>query len=203
MINPDLFPYLQVYGVVGSVTCIAFVLNAWIQDRKPNPLADALNLKSRPALTIVRLIKGTAAKLLGTIILVLAWPLVWVSGAMILRDHVLSKIQDERTRFVVKRKHLKSHCQAATVEKNNLIKDPLAAVPALPFGHLNAVWTQFLIKQPTGAELWSFECHYQGPWGHPELRSGYVWLLNKTVTHWVTLDLQRLDAKVDRHLSDL
>jgi len=144
-----------------------------------------------------------AAKLLGTVILVVAWPLVWVSGAMILRDHILSNSHDLRTRFVVKHKHLKSHCQAATVEKNNLIKDPLVAVPSLPFGHLNAVWTQFLAKQPAGAELWSFECQYEDPRGHPELRSGYVWLLDKTVTHWVILDLQRLDAKVDKHLSDL
>lgn len=60
------------------------------------------------------------------------------------------------------------------IETREIVRDPLQAVPDLPFGHLNDVWRQFLEKLPEGCELWSFRSHRETQQREQEYRSGYV-----------------------------
>lgn len=42
------------------------------------------------------------------------------------------------------------------IEAREMITDPLGAVPAVPFGHLNCVWRKFLDGYTESDQLWSF-----------------------------------------------
>ncbi len=203
MIDPDWLPYLQGYGALGAVTCVAFICFAVPRATKSSALLQAISPPPPPKQPLIsRVLKNVFSKMCAVAIMVSLWPLVWTAAAFMLYEKIVEKNRRKNAVFCVKRKHLKELTEIHTVEKNNLIHDPLNSVPNLPFGHLNSVWSQFLARQPQGAQLWSFECSWLGPLGNPELRTGYVWLLDKTIHHWALLDSKRLDANGDAQMTD-
>ena len=76
--------------------------------------------------------------------------------------------------FAVKRADLLENLTVAQIEARERVQDPLAAVPDLPFGHLNAAWKVFLAGCHPGDKLWSFSASWTGDWGDEEQREGYV-----------------------------
>jgi hypothetical protein len=127
--------------------------------------------------------------LLGFVLLIIVWPFAWFVGFMSVWEHYRNKVKDKAAVFSVKRKHLKSLCQLTEVEQNSLIHDPLGAVPALPFGHLHAVWSAFVQKKLDDAQLWSFDFVWEDRYGRKDRRSGYAWLQDREVTEWVVLSM--------------
>jgi len=88
----------------------------------------------------------------------------------------------DKSKFSVKCEHLQEHMTVPEIERCEVITDPLNAVPALPFGHLNSAWQTFLSDHANPAwkafingrlELWSFSARRQTQCGE-ELQSGYV-----------------------------
>lgn len=75
--------------------------------------------------------------------------------------------------FEIQRKNLLEKLTVKEIEEREIVRDPLGAVPVLPFGHLNKGWRKFLESTDTDFELWSFSAEW-APWGGPELRKGYV-----------------------------
>lgn len=102
------------------------------------------------------------------------WPLAIF---MIIQDYFQSKDDDgsfDPPVFAVKPEHLTIHMTRSEIELKEVIFDPLAAVPALPFGHLNGKWEQFIASQSAVDEVWAFKADWETPWGGKELRHGYV-----------------------------
>lgn len=87
--------------------------------------------------------------------------------------------------FRVRPEDLTGQTTIAEVETSNFIKDPLGAVPELPFGHLNAVWTDFVASRPADAKLWTFACNWTSEWRTQYSRNGYVWVVGGTLSPWM------------------
>lgn len=64
---------------------------------------------------------------------------------------------DEVERFSASLGNLASQCFVDDVELAELVADPLGAVPAVPFGHLNSAWEGFKSQMQPGDEIWSFQ----------------------------------------------
>jgi hypothetical protein len=102
------------------------------------------------------------------------WPLTIF---MIIQDCFQSKDDDgsfDPPVFAVKPENLTIHMTRSEIELKEVIVDPLAAVPALPFGHLNGKWEKFIASQSAVDEVWAFKADWETPWGGKELRHGYV-----------------------------
>lgn len=128
------------------------------------------------------------APVLTVIAMVLFWPAAWwMRCAELLNERRLAREREEAI-FKVKPQHLVERLTVDEIEARELVQDPLNAVPKVPFGHLNAVWTQVKSAMQPGDELWSFTATWPGEFGSPELRKGYVlWRRGKPVGHVLTM----------------
>jgi hypothetical protein len=88
-------------------------------------------------------------------------------------------------KFAVKADHLQKQWSLAQVEQAEMVVDPLRAVPALPFGHLNSVWEDFKQWVQGGDEIWSFSGTWKAQWGHEEVYEGYVIVLGGSTGGYV------------------
>lgn len=105
---------------------------------------------------------------------VVLWPVVpalavksWMSDQ---RAAKLRADKADRVRF----QDLEERLNVGEVEARELIYDPMAGVPSVPFGHLNAGWLALKGTLRPGDELWSFTSPWRNAWGRPERRKGYV-----------------------------
>jgi hypothetical protein len=136
------------------------------------------------------------------LLVITVWPiLIYVVGHMIFWGirHKNNPSTDATQEFFVKRQHLQECLTLEEIEKREMVMDPLKAVPALPFGHLNAAWIRFLSKLRNSSELWSFSARWESAWGRNELRAGYVEVHNGSpgiyfLTEWKDLPS---DAKLE------
>jgi hypothetical protein len=132
------------------------------------------------------------APVVGSILMLAGWPVaLW----MVYRDK--REIAKEAHRkaeavFRVRSADLLHRTTPDDVTKNALVIDPLDAVPAEPFGHLNKVWRSFVAEVHKDAELWSFACDWNDDWNQVHQREGYVWVVDGVPLTWMlTQDLMR------------
>ncbi len=92
--------------------------------------------------------------------------------------------------------HVRPESLVTLLRNTHFVKDPLNAVPDLPFGHLNAAWTDFVSKRPADAVLWSFAYDWTSECGTLFSRRGYVWVLGDALSPWM---LTQDDAIKDDH----
>jgi hypothetical protein len=119
-----------------------------------------------------KLLNYVAAPLLGLCI----WPLAIF---MIVQDYFQvsnTSLDDDPTLFSVKAQHLTERLAITEIERRETYLDPMLAVPALPFGHLNQSWRDFIASQSTDDELWAFTADWETTWGGKEMRRGYVFV---------------------------
>ncbi len=76
--------------------------------------------------------------------------------------------------FVVQKSHLIAAFTLEEVEAQLLIHDPLGAVPAVPMGHLNAVWENFRAQLTPKSGLWSFRADRLLSEDQSQILEGYV-----------------------------
>ena len=88
MIDPFWLMLLQGYGAIGAITCVAFIAFANPKAQAPSKQSQGIEAPLRP-IPLMEQIKGLLTTLcsraLGVLILVGAWPLVWLSGLLIWR----------------------------------------------------------------------------------------------------------------------
>lgn len=73
------------------------------------------------------------------------------------------------------------------IERSHQIADPLGAVPALPFGHLNRAWLHLKEQLTPERSLWRFRCERVGLYADYVAYEGYAVFENDTyVDHMVT-----------------
>ncbi len=177
---------------------LVFGLGVYVQNaRRPKSdvsqlLASMRGVQSRTD----QILEKVVAPALGSILVVTAWPaVIWFICNERRNEKREAKRRSEAV-FRVRPENLICQVSINEVESENRIKDPLGAVPDLPFGHLNTVWSDLLDKRPADAQLWAFACDSTSEWGAQFSRKGYVWVSGGALTPWMlTLD----DAKENDH----
>jgi hypothetical protein len=76
--------------------------------------------------------------------------------------------------FVVQTSHLIAAFTLEEVEAQLMIHDPLGAVPAVPMGHLNAVWVNYRAQLTPKSGLWSFSADRPVSEDQSQILEGYV-----------------------------
>lgn len=168
--------YLYWYLGIG-VAALAVVFGAHRLTKKDEPeslrdLLDAVN-PDRKKLSY-RLLNNLVVPVVAAVAVIVVWPVAFYmrGKALVSKKRVPAVV--ERREFSVERGHLQERLSIQEVELRETVDDPLGAVPDLPFGHLNAVWINFLREVGADDELWSFTAPWQAHWGQKEVRSGYV-----------------------------
>lgn len=182
--------YLAWYLVAGGIV-LAIMLISNRMDTKPDSLwvrqvRDELN-PERKTLRY-RILGNVVAPALAALLVLAVWP---VALAMVLKDRLAARAASTSRQatvsagdpgdflgqvrvFAVTHDDLRERLTIAEIEGRERVIDPLAAVPDLPFGHLNAIWKSFVEAAPADSELWSFCAHWQSDWGVEQRIGGYV-----------------------------
>ncbi len=116
-------------------------------------------------------IKNILGDISAALFLHLIWPLIiyWM-----VFDRINAFYTKEEIKFEVLSKHLIEQLNIDFIEHQEMVHDPLNAVPALPFGHLNSNWLKFKKNITKKDKLWSFSTDWMSEWGYKENYRGYV-----------------------------
>lgn len=92
-----------------------------------------------------------------TICIGLGWPAFFVWAKIKAKEDDAREIERNKPQFMCMPQYLVTKVNPIEAEASNYMNDPLGNVPALPFGHLNQAWGNFLsnMMDPED-ELWSF-----------------------------------------------
>jgi len=168
--------YLYWWIAIGIVTLIV-VLGAHLLTKKKesDSLRDLLDA-ANPERTMFsyRLLNNIVAPALGSVVIVIAWPVAIYMKAKELFPGRNGGVGNTEREFAVESKHLQERLSVQEIERREIVDDPLKAVPGIPFGHLHQAWATFLADLPEEAEVWSFSAQWENRWGQKELREGYV-----------------------------
>ena len=114
----------------------------------------------------------------------MAWPVVFIlkikDGFQKKSPAVKAEQEAEPPVFALNASELLRQVTVDEVERTNLIRDPLEAVPNIPFGHCNARWVLFRNSLQANETLWEFEstrselAGVQAMWGYAVKREGKV-----------------------------
>lgn len=199
-----LLPYLLLYLAAGVLTLVISAsspLRAWLRQRRdPGSLLFLMeSMDPRTQTLWYRIRAQVLAPVLTAIAMVLLWPGVpWMKFREWMRDREMARFQAAQV-FKVRREHLLEKLSIEEIEAREVVRDPLAAVPAKPFGHLHEVWAELIGKLKPRDELWSFSAQWHDRWGVPDLRTGYViWRRGKPVGHILTMLKSMEDLSVPK-----
>ncbi len=189
--------YVHLYLGLGLLLSVwMFFENKWYDRKNEDALKKILksSVTKKP-----HVLKVLMAQIIAPILFFLIGAVVWpVLLYFKLKEHG-GLFQREKTGwpdepiFELQRKNLIERLSIQTIEEREIVRDPLGAVPLMPFGHLNNAWQKFLDASSSECELWSFSAVW-APWGGPELRKGYVEVNGGVIgSYFVTVcrDLER------------
>lgn len=92
-----------------------------------------------------------------TLCMALGWPAFLIWSRIKAKEDAARAIERDRPQFICMPKYLVAKVDPEGAEKSSYVNDPLGTVPALPFGHLNQAWGNFLADMlDPEDELWSF-----------------------------------------------
>jgi hypothetical protein len=166
----------------------------WGKSQSSASLLDALNPERKKLWYRFR--AWVLAPVLVVLAMVLLWPVAWwMKFADLLGNWRAARIREDAV-FKVKRPDLLERLPVEEIESREIMRDPLHAVPDLPFGHLNSVWTRLKAMTQTQDEFWSFDVTWLGDFGRYERRKGYVlWRRNKPVDFILTMRRELREAQ--------
>jgi hypothetical protein len=111
---------------------------------------------------------------LTAILAIVAWPIAVYFKAQGIRSSHKRKADEEAKKFSIARVNLMRQMAVEEIEQREHVTDPLGAVPDLPFGYLNAAWSQFKSNLEPQDSVWSFAAQWTTHLGCREIREGYV-----------------------------
>ncbi len=116
------------------------------------------------------------------------WPLFVVPA---IYDSVVQRLRARpKPAFKIVPRDLGQTLSIEAVEAHERVEDPLGAVPALPFGHLNPAWVQFKAGLAPGSQLSHFSKVHKD--GIKERYVGYAEVGNGPVTRWFFTGIRRI-----------
>ena len=180
--------YLYWWIAIGIVTLIV-VLGSHLltKNKESESLRDLLDATNPDRTKFsYRLLNNIVAPALGSVFIVIAWPVAIYLKAKELLPGRTSRSSDTDREFAVESKHLQERLSVQAIEQREIVADPMNAVPAIPFGHLHKAWVNFLADLPERAEVWSFSAQWENRWGHKELREGYVAMPDGSPGNYIT-----------------
>jgi hypothetical protein len=188
----DLYLYLHIYLAVGVITLVlefCASLRQWLRNRRdPENLMSLMGAQDPRSETLwYRVRARVLAPVLAAIATALLWPAVpWWYFDRWLQERQIARWKQAQI-FKVQRKHLVHRLSIREIEERERIHDPMRAVPAVPFGHLNGVWRTLTADMEAGEELWYFSALAPMHGGERVQRTGYVrWLRGKSQGHIVS-----------------
>jgi hypothetical protein len=119
----------------------------------------------------------------------LAWPvfLYWKAKEFFSKENTVETLVEEDQDLKVTRADLIDSHTVDEIEARESVTDPLGAVSALPFGHLNSAWNTFKSKAQATDELWTFKVIWEQRWRNKQKCRGYALLRgDEVIAHWMT-----------------
>lgn len=168
--------WLYVYLAIGAVTGLIYGIKNWFS-RLPRASRELLKALEKPKSRKEQFISVFVEPVVIVLGVLIGWPFLWWMQIQDWREKSRRVPYKFDEPFKLKASDLIAQTNIEVVEQGAFVKDPLGAVPPLPFGHLNAAWNKFLQARPEGAELWTFESE-ELVYGdtHLQLQAGYVWV---------------------------
>lgn len=149
--------WLYGYLVIGTLTAIFFLLLSYKE--RPSKFARDVMAALGHGSTIKQYLQDTLVYSIATLTIVIGWPgfLIWAANKKL--ESMQEAKREEEPQFACKPQHLVRKVGPIQAEEENMIHDPFGMTPKLPFGHLNAAWTNFLADFgfEDENELWYFE----------------------------------------------
>lgn len=167
--------YLYWYLGVGAVTLVVmYVAHKWSSRSESGGIKDILDAMNpdRKKLSY-RIINNYLVPVLAAVLVLFVWPIAIYMKINDMRNKGASGSYEEKV-FKVAKADLLAQKSVEQIESAEIVADPLAAVPPLPFGHLNKCWVYLIAQMQPLDELWSFKTTWDGNWGQKEIRSGYA-----------------------------
>ena len=132
--------------------------------------------------------ENLVAVVLVVIILSTLWPFL---AFYLIYDSVLRRLRVRpKPAFKIVPRDLGQALSIEAAEANERVEDPLGAVPALPFGHLNPAWVQFKAGLAPGSQLSPLSKVHKD--GIKERYVGYAEVGNGPVTRWFFTSIRRI-----------
>lgn len=182
--------WVLAYVVAGAcVLAATLVMHLTHSSSRLRPVLEAIAQDERPKQSIWRrVLEDGVVPLLAGLAILVAWPLVL---AILLREFP-ARWRGWRNRerpFRIRRRDLRYPFTQAEVEARECVYDPLGAVPALPFGHLNAAWRRYADALEPRARLRAFVVVMNPRSWNPVRHEGYVVVdrLGRVGAHFVAV----------------
>ena len=92
-----------------------------------------------------------------TICIAVGWPAFFIWEKIKAKEDTAREIERNKPQFMCMPQYLVTKVNPIDAEASSYVSDPLGNIPALPFGHLNKAWDNFLSNMlDPEDELWSF-----------------------------------------------
>jgi hypothetical protein len=127
---------------------------------------------------------------LGILILLIGWPIFFyrkIKELLTVRENL------EEKKFIVSKQSLIKKLSIADIEKLEIVKDPLNAVPKIPFGHLNSAWLSFKQQISPDDTVWSFNSDWTNSFGSKQQLTGYVIVKDDSPGAYILTDRRIMD----------
>ena len=147
--------YLLIYLVPGLCMASYFLLKTLLE--KPSDFAKSVMKIMGKDETWLDKLKEAGGFGIGIACVIVAWPgfVVWLIKDK--RDDAIRQKGYNEPNFNCLPQYLIAQVNPIDAENASFVIDPLATVPALPFGHLNKGWVNFLANMTDDRdEMWSF-----------------------------------------------
>ncbi|MBT8571783.1 hypothetical protein G6657_08885 [Polynucleobacter paneuropaeus] len=134
----------------------AYLLVKAFQDR-PSDFAKGLMKVMGKEITLVDQLKECGVYCFALVCVLIGWPgfLIWFIKDK--KDEVARQEWQAKPDFECAPEYLIAKIDPVDAEITSYVSDPLSTVPAVPFGHLNKAWGNFLSNMlDEEDELWSF-----------------------------------------------
>ena len=147
--------YLLIYMAPGIFMGACLLVKAF-QDR-PSGFAKGLMKVMGKEITLVDQLKECGVYCFALVSVLIGWPgfLIWFIKDK--KDEVARQEWQSKPDFECAPEYLIAKIDPVDAEITSYVSDPLSTVPAVPFGHLNKAWGNFLSNMlDEEDELWSF-----------------------------------------------
>jgi|3_EtaG_2_1085321.scaffolds.fasta_scaffold42376_2 hypothetical protein len=104
--------------------------------------------------------------------------------------YLISNLARAYEDYAPKLSDLSERVTISDIEANSIVSDPMGAVPAKPFGHMNWKWNEFKSELRPDAPVWRFTC----PWGGSHLHSGYATVAGNRVDRFILTSIAEIDG---------